>query len=107
MNPRTICRKWAARLPGFHPDTRGADYSPSMSETEISEYDSDMEKLFKTAADPYDCAIRAMMREYLTRHELPFAFVCALSMAELDRAYSQPDGLEYIKRKHETWKAQF
>lgn len=60
-DPHAICRKWVARLGGgFHPDTRGADYSPPFDPDEIIEYDADMERLFETAADPYECGVMAM-----------------------------------------------
>ncbi len=60
-DPHAICRKWVRRIGGgFHPDTRGKDYSPAMSAAEIAEYDSDMNALFANAADPYECAIMAM-----------------------------------------------
>ena len=61
QDPHAVCRKWVRRIGlGFHPDTRGKDYSPAMSAAEIMEYDADMEALFKAAADPYECSIMAM-----------------------------------------------
>lgn len=60
-DPHAICRKWASRLGlGFHPDTRGAEYSPELSPEWIAEYDADMQALFDRAADPYECAMMAM-----------------------------------------------
>lgn len=55
-----IARKWAVRIGlGFHPDTRGADYSPALSPDQVTEYDADMERLFKLAPDPYEVALTA------------------------------------------------
>jgi hypothetical protein len=55
-----ICAKWVSRIGGgFHPDTRGKDYTPEMSAEEISEYDRDMDELFRIAGDPYAFAIAA------------------------------------------------
>lgn len=60
-DPHAICAKWCRRIGvGFHPDTRGKDYSPAMEADEIKEYDADMKALFKVAADPYECALMAM-----------------------------------------------
>jgi hypothetical protein len=60
-DPHAICRKWVRRLGGgFHPDTRGASYTPAMEAEEIAEYDADMAALFGCAADPYECAVMAM-----------------------------------------------
>jgi hypothetical protein len=54
-----IAKKWVGRLGlGFHPDTRGANYSPALSANEIREYDADMDRLFQSADDPYDAAAR-------------------------------------------------
>ena len=54
------CAKWASRIGGgFHPDTRGKDYTPEMSAEEISDYDRDMDELFRIAGDPYAFAIAA------------------------------------------------
>ena len=44
---------------GFHPDTRGKDCTPEMSAEEISEYDRDMDELFRIAGNPYAFAIAA------------------------------------------------
>lgn len=60
-DPHAICRKWVNRIGvGFHPDTRGKDYTPKMSPEWIKEYDADMELIFARAADPYECGIMAM-----------------------------------------------
>jgi hypothetical protein len=60
-DPHAICRKWVKRLGGgFHPDTRGKDYSPRLSADEVREYDADMDTLFGVAQDPYECAVMAM-----------------------------------------------
>jgi len=60
-DPHAICRKWVSRIGiGFHPDTRGHDYSPPMSKSEIKEYDIDMEALFAVDADPYKFCVMAM-----------------------------------------------
>ena len=45
---------------GFHPDTRGDDYVPPLADP--ASYDCDMDTLFRLAADPYDCGLRAMAR---------------------------------------------
>jgi hypothetical protein len=59
-DPHAICRKWVAMLGlGFHPDTRGADYSPQFDAATIAEYDADMAVLFEVADDPYECGIMA------------------------------------------------
>jgi hypothetical protein len=43
-DPHALARKWASLIGiGFHPDTRGDDYSPSLSIEEIKEYDADMD----------------------------------------------------------------
>jgi hypothetical protein len=61
-DPHAICAKWVKRLGGgFHPDTSGKNHTPAMSSEEITEYDADMEALFKFAADPYECAVMAMV----------------------------------------------
>ncbi len=58
-----ICHKWIARLGrGFHPDTRGADYSPALTDAEITECDNDIDRLFDIANDPYASALTAMQR---------------------------------------------
>jgi len=60
-DPHAICRKWVRRIGlGFHPDTRGIDYSPKMDAEQIGEYDADMGRLFDVAEDPYECAVMAM-----------------------------------------------
>lgn len=56
-----ICRKWVKRIGGgFHPDTRGASYSPALEAPTVAEYDSDMEALFGYPGDPYALAVKAM-----------------------------------------------
>ena len=56
-----ICERWVARLGGgFHPDTRGADYSPRMTPEQIRQYDHEMELLFSLPGDPYGHGIHAM-----------------------------------------------
>jgi len=60
LEAHTICRKWVARLGlGFHPDTGGLDYAPALSPNDVEEYNSDMERLFAIASDPYESAIEA------------------------------------------------
>jgi hypothetical protein len=60
-DPHAICAKWVKRIGGgFHPDTRGADYSPKMEPADVEEYDADMDALFLLATDPYECAVMAM-----------------------------------------------
>ena len=63
-DPHAICRKWFQRLGiGFHPDTRGADYEPAMSVKWVNEYEADMQTLFDTASDPYECAVMTLEGE--------------------------------------------
>lgn len=58
-----ITDKWVAILGlGFHPDTRGEDYSPALSANMVAEYDRDMNKLFEVSGDPYQAAIDAWER---------------------------------------------
>lgn len=60
-DPHAICAKWVRRLGcGFHPDTRGASYTPALEAGDVAEYDADMEALFSVASDPYECAVMAM-----------------------------------------------
>lgn len=55
-----LCAKWIAKFGlGFHPDTRGASYTPALSAAEVKEYDADIERLFEVAADPYASGITA------------------------------------------------
>ena len=66
-----IAKKWVGRLGlGFHPDTRGANYSPALSANEIREYDADMDRLFQSADDPYEAAARAMKEREIKSHPL-------------------------------------
>lgn len=57
-----ICDKWAAKLGwGFHLDTRGADYRPRLTPTEIMDYEADMVRLFGLdILDPYLYAVAAL-----------------------------------------------
>ena len=57
-----ICDKWAAKLGyGFHPDTRGADYSPPLTPMEVIAYDHDMVRLFGLdILDPYLYAVASL-----------------------------------------------
>jgi hypothetical protein len=72
-DPHAICAKWVRRLGvGFHPDTRGKDYSPKMDPAEIKEYDADMTALFAVAADPYECGLMAMADAGLWTEEESF-----------------------------------
>jgi hypothetical protein len=58
-----ITDHWTAVIGiGFHPDTRGKDYSPRMSAIQIMEYDADMETLFALDCDPYAEAIASFER---------------------------------------------
>lgn len=58
-----IANKWVVRFGlGFHPDTRGKDYSPALTKAEIEEYDSDMNDLFNLDVDPYAVGVAAMER---------------------------------------------
>jgi hypothetical protein len=68
-NPNTeaqkIAGKWVAEFGlGFHPDTRGRDYvedgNRCLTDAKADEYDSDMDRLFKVAADPYKEGLEAM-----------------------------------------------
>lgn len=55
-DPHAICRKWVSRLGmGFNPDTRGDDYTPDLSPEDITDYEADMEALWKV-----ECAVMAM-----------------------------------------------
>lgn len=61
MSAAAICEKWVGRLGlGFHPDTRGWDYSPALSDEWVAEYEADMETLFGLDGDPYGFALAAM-----------------------------------------------
>lgn len=61
IDPHAICAKWVRVIGiGFHPDTRGKDYSPALSAEQIAEYDADMRDLFAVAADPYECGMMAL-----------------------------------------------
>lgn len=56
-----IARRWVGRFGlGFHPDTRGKDYRPALSATEVAEYSADMNRLFSGTGDPYGAGITAM-----------------------------------------------
>jgi len=56
-----ICAKWVARFGlGFHPDTRGAQYTPALLADDIADYDRDMESLFALDCDPYAVAVAVM-----------------------------------------------
>lgn len=56
-----IAAHWVARLGlGFHPDTRGADYSPALSADDVQRYDRDMETLMRAPGDPYAIGLEAM-----------------------------------------------
>ena len=59
---RAICNKWVNKLGyGFHPDTRGDDYTPSMTQKDIDAYDADMDTLFEMGiGDPYAYAVEAL-----------------------------------------------
>jgi hypothetical protein len=47
-----ITHKWFNRIgTGFHPDTRGNDYSPALPDA--ADYDADMRVLFSLDVDPY------------------------------------------------------
>jgi hypothetical protein len=55
-----IARKWVRRLGwGFHPDTRGADYSPALPSAQVEEYESDMGELAE-CGDQYAFSCDAM-----------------------------------------------
>jgi hypothetical protein len=59
-----ICRRWVAMCGmGFHPDTRGADYSPPLPPEMVAKYDEDMEMLFGLG-DPYAFGIAAMEERF-------------------------------------------
>jgi hypothetical protein len=60
-----ICRRWVAMCGlGFHPDTRGADYSPALPPQMVGKYDQDMEALFALGGDPYEFAVQAMQERF-------------------------------------------
>ncbi len=61
IDPHAIFTKWVEIIGGgFHPDTRGKDYSPALDAEQVKDHDADMEALFAVAADPYECAVMAM-----------------------------------------------
>jgi hypothetical protein len=63
-----ICRRWVAMCGmGFHPDTRGADYSPALPKRMAAKYDQDMERLFALGGDPYAFAVQAMEERFERR----------------------------------------
>lgn len=58
---RSIANKWVSRFGmGFHPDTRGKDYTPRLNADDAKTYDSDMDRLFEIAPDPYQAGLEAM-----------------------------------------------
>ena len=60
-NGYEICARWVRRIGwGFHPDTRGRDYFPTLGTKEILNYEADMDRLFECEDDPYDVAVHAM-----------------------------------------------
>lgn len=79
-DPLSICRKWVSRIGlGFHPDTRGKDYSPALSAADVKEYDRDMETLFGAGGDPYEFAVIAMEEpERETEGHSPFVTWCQI-----------------------------
>ena len=73
---RSLIEKWVNRLgPGFHPDTRGVDYTDnlgrnSLTKLEAREYESDIDEAFEMmgAAGVYgytlDCIQKAVLRQH-------------------------------------------
>lgn len=74
---RSLIQKWVNRLgPGFHPDTRGVDYTDhlgrnSLTKIEAREYEDDIDQAFEMmGADgaysyTLDCIQRALMELHL------------------------------------------
>jgi hypothetical protein len=54
---------WRCAAWEFHPDTRGADYSPPLPPEMVAKYDEDMEMLFGLG-DPYAFGIAAMEERF-------------------------------------------
>ena len=67
MNANEIATKWVAKLGlGFHPDTRGSEYAaatgaPSLTASEVAEYEADMDTMFASGEDIYEVALEASM----------------------------------------------
>jgi hypothetical protein len=58
-----IADKWVGKIGlGFHPDTRGTDYEPQLSQDDVVNYEAEMDYLFGNSADPYAIAVEAMER---------------------------------------------
>ena len=56
-----ICEHWARFIGlGFHPDTRGADYTPPMTRAQIRNYDANMRALSQYDGDYYAIAVQAL-----------------------------------------------
>ena len=58
---------WVRRLGlGFHPDTRGSDYSPPLTRKEAADYDAALDAaLGSRTADPYAVAVAVWERDRL------------------------------------------
>jgi hypothetical protein len=65
---QAICNYWVEKFGlGFHPDTRGADYTDEhdnqfLTDAEVADYNSDMAALFALPVDPYQEGLEAMAR---------------------------------------------
>jgi len=67
-DPNVLARKWCAKLGlGFHPDTRGDQYTPPLSAAQVRSYEQDMRFLFQFAADPYATCVAEMESLGLTK----------------------------------------
>lgn len=61
MNAREIAAKWFDKIGyGFNPDTPSSDYEPSLSATDATEYDRDMEALHGLSDDPAAVCLEVM-----------------------------------------------
>lgn len=66
---RALASKWVSRIGlGFHPDTRGDDYSPPLGDAAtIAEYDRDISQMFELPGCPYASGLAAMERAGLIK----------------------------------------
>ena len=55
-----IAARWVEKIGiGFHPDTRGASYSPALPAADVRAYDADMAQM-RRLGDPYLAGVAAM-----------------------------------------------
>ena len=69
-----LLKKWISEIGiGFHPDTRGSDYTPALGAERAAEYDRDMDAIFEAAAesgaDVYGAAVAEMENQKLISGE--------------------------------------